>query len=51
MAGRCGGLRDRKQMELMLHHAAQSLELHSKQENITAAKFFLPSLVSVIHLR
>lgn len=51
MAGRCGGLRDKKQMELMLQQAycTESFKLQSQQANATIAEFFLPALVSVTH--
>jgi len=41
MAGRCGDLRDKKQMELMLQQAycTQSFEHQSQQANATAACF------------
>lgn len=47
-----GGLRDKKQMELVLQQAycIQSSKLHSQQANVTVAKFFFAAFTSVTHL-
>lgn len=52
MAGRCGGLGDKKQIELVLQQAycTQSFRLQSQLANATVAKFLLPALVFVTHL-